>query len=77
MLKFRVLLSFHHHPSKQKKKIGELSCFLFFCATTTLEEVTAVVSMNRLGFVFGYGTKMGHFPLLLKTPHGMRGTRVS
>ena len=21
------------------------------------------------GLLFGYGTKMGHFPLLLKTPH--------
>ena len=31
--------------------------------------------MNRLGFVFGYGTKMGHFPLLLKTPHGMRASK--
>ena len=32
--------------------------------------------MNRLGFVFGYGTKMGHFPLLLKTPHGMRASKI-
>ena len=37
---------------------------------TLAEELTALYSVYEwTRLLFGYGTKMGHFPLLLKTPH--------